>query len=265
MDLLFLSHLHVDHTNGLNQLLSSFKVREVILPYFPPIERLLIALSNINMPAWYYNFLADPVEFLVEREVDRVIVIGGERKREDNEGRVPPSELRPSSPPEGDFPVEINLEKLQSDEELKEEILKNDKNWQNYIDRQLLAKSHYGYILAAELWLFRLFNYKVPPSALQSFIKCLEKLKIDPRDSKEIKEIIRNRSKLKKLKKCYKVIAKELNKDFNNSSLVVYHGPIGKIYVKGFIFLFYPLVAYATRSATDVVNLYFLVTDLDNF
>jgi|Deesub1362A_J573_1020465.scaffolds.fasta_scaffold00704_10 glyoxylase-like metal-dependent hydrolase (beta-lactamase superfamily II) len=125
INLLILSHLHADHTSGLNDLFHYFKVEEVVLPYFTPIERLLIALRTVNMPGWYYKFLADPVPFLMERGVERIIIIG---EREGGEEKAPPSEF----PPPGErISSGINIKKLPDDENLKRTVFENDTNWQD--------------------------------------------------------------------------------------------------------------------------------------
>ena len=235
INLLILSHLHVDHTSGINELLLHFKVQDVILPYFYPVERLLIALRRINMPSWYYEFLSNPVSFFMERGVERVIIIGGEKGGEEG---TPPSEIPPSLPPEGE-PPKIDIEKLPDDEKLKEEILRYDSNWQDYLNTQkLLVKNHNGYITVNGLWLFKFFNYKVPPQKLQAFERCINNLGIDPSNGRSIKEVIRNKGLLRILKNCYNRIASSLKRDFNNTSLVTYHGPIGKTKGRNKIYCF---------------------------
>ena len=49
VDLLILSHLHDDHVAGLNALLNNgISIDTTILPYLPPIERLMVALKKIT-------------------------------------------------------------------------------------------------------------------------------------------------------------------------------------------------------------------------
>lgn len=229
IDLLIISHLHSDHISGLNKLLNNFAIKDVILPYFPPVERLLIALRRTNMPAWYYVFLSDPVTYLLERGVERVIILGGEEGgREDR----PPEDI-PPSPPEGE--IKLNIEKLPDDKVLKKEISQNDENWNEYIGERLLIKNHNGYILALGLWIFRFFNYEIPPSVLHNFHVCISSQIINNED---IKRIIRDKNRLKALKSCYTAISKHLRNNLNNTSLVLYHGPVGNNEVETqFLFL----------------------------
>jgi len=72
VDLLILLHLHDDHVSGLNVLLNGISVDTVILPYLSPIERLMVALRRNDLPLWFYEFLADPVDFLLEKGVARI-------------------------------------------------------------------------------------------------------------------------------------------------------------------------------------------------
>ena len=241
IDLLIISHLHSDHVSGLNELFNNFTIKEVILPYFAPTERLLFALRRINMPAWYYEFLSDPVKYLFERKVERVIVLGGE---EGGEGSIPPEDLPPNSPSERESPIKLDIEKLPDDENLKEEITQRDINWKKYInEKKLLIKNHNGYILALGLWLFRFFNYKVSRSRLQNFRNCLKRKGLQVSNT-NIKKIIEDKRRLKNLKGCYSILGKHLKNDFNNTSLVLYHGPVGRPKSEISLLCFYPCYCY---------------------
>ncbi len=82
LDLLILSHFHDDHINGVKKLLAKTKgVREVILPYLYPAERLITAASyavrnNLDtLPGQYIDFLRDPVAFLTQEGAERITFI----------------------------------------------------------------------------------------------------------------------------------------------------------------------------------------------
>lgn len=64
LDLLILSHFDEDHISGLILLLSVFRVRRLVLPYYTPAERLLIFLSQGERVALLGRFLAGPVAFI---------------------------------------------------------------------------------------------------------------------------------------------------------------------------------------------------------
>ena len=88
----------------------------------------------------------------------------------------------------------------------------------------MLVKSHEGWMRVLGLWVFRFFNYKISSSVLQRFKMCLRKNLISITTNK-IKEVIKDKEQLRNLKSCYSVIKKSL-RDFNNTSLVLYHGPL---------------------------------------
>ena len=73
IDLLIISHLHNDHTIGLRNILRNIRVDTVVLPYMIPAERLVLALKKIKLPTWYFEFLADPIEFLINQGVKKII------------------------------------------------------------------------------------------------------------------------------------------------------------------------------------------------
>ena len=179
----------------------------VILPYLSPIERLMVALRNVNLPQWLYDFWSDPITFLIEKGVNRVILVGG------HEPYSPPNEGTPSED-EG-----LDLSKMPEDERLKEEVIKNEEQLKRFFDsKKLLAKNHRGYVTAKRIWFFRFFNCRVKDSNMSSFIQCINSIiqSYDPI------RIIRSKSLLRRLKNCYR----SLHGDFNDTSLIVYHAPI---------------------------------------
>jgi len=181
LDLLILSHLHADHVNGLSELLGGLKVKEVIMPYFTPLERLIIGISNLRQPSWFYEFLAEPVPFLLKRGVERVTIIGGEKGN--------PEEI----PPEGkEYENKMKLEDLPDDKSLKEKIEQGEsENWREALrNKRLLVKSHERSLPCMGVWMFRFFNYRVPSPAIENF---RERLKDNSGELMNIKEILQDR------------------------------------------------------------------------
>lgn len=86
---LFLSHLHHDHVSGLEALLASIKVNYVIMPYLSPWERLLLAVMvsdrSLKISPWYLDLLRDPIEFLIERGVENIIIVTSEESKGNGE------------------------------------------------------------------------------------------------------------------------------------------------------------------------------------
>ena len=68
IDLLIISHFDFDHISGMKDLLDHMYLRKIILPYIDFGEMLMLLLDKKNnVPEnvnWYYEFLANPVQFL---------------------------------------------------------------------------------------------------------------------------------------------------------------------------------------------------------
>ncbi|MBU7030393.1 MAG: MBL fold metallo-hydrolase [Theionarchaea archaeon] len=251
IDLLVISHFHDDHTNGLQSLLRNITLNTVVLPYFTPIERLILAL-RADFPRWYYTFLRDPVFFFIERGAKKIIIISGD----EGERGAPPIEI-PSNPPEGDEstewmkkvdierkyfeeidPRKLDIRKMDfkrldiegmrtgKDKELEDAILESDPGWKKFIGKELLVKNHDKWIKVSGVWMFRFFNCKLKKEKekLDEFKTCLKKKKIDPSNPDSIKDAIIKDSLRKKIRECYD---ETLDESLNNTSLMVYHGPLG--------------------------------------
>lgn len=68
-DVVYLSHFHDDHVNGVPQLVRDAGVRRFVIPLVPPAERLLAFAASSGppgdpdpgAPGWYEGFIVDPV------------------------------------------------------------------------------------------------------------------------------------------------------------------------------------------------------------
>jgi len=216
LDLLILSHLHEDHIAGLNTLFKRPKVsvNTAVLPYLPPIERLMIALINIRLPRWFYRFWADPVHFLIEKGVERVLLLGGSEAN-------PPDDLRSERRFENEE-ERLDISEMPDDDLLLNEVIEKDGQWKKLLDqRKLLTKSHNGYMylqVPRGLWVFRFFNCRVKDSKMNQFERCVKQMA----KGISLTNVIQDRSKLQQLRKCYM----KLQKNFNDTSVVVYHASI---------------------------------------
>ena len=88
LDMLIISHLDVDHVNGLPLLLDhGMKAKTVFLPYLTPIERAIIAGgANEKAGHVYFELLADPIAFLEGRGVENIVFINGEGDEDPSDG-----------------------------------------------------------------------------------------------------------------------------------------------------------------------------------
>jgi glyoxylase-like metal-dependent hydrolase (beta-lactamase superfamily II) len=78
-DLLFISHFHEDHVNGLKDLKKNgVRIRKMVVPYVDPVEWLLLLASTRNPSKWYTSFIADPYKWiLVNLNVEKLYVWKG--------------------------------------------------------------------------------------------------------------------------------------------------------------------------------------------
>ena len=104
LDLLFLSHFDNDHVNGIDLLLGTCAVEEVILPYLNEGDRLLVIGTELaagQLTENFRTFIADPVSWLQGRGVSRVTFV--RVRDEDDDGG--PELGGPSSDTQGELRV----------------------------------------------------------------------------------------------------------------------------------------------------------------
>jgi len=236
LDMLVLSHIHNDHTNGIDDLLSQTTVDTVILPYLHPIRRVLYALEARTANDWYYDFLINPIKFLLEKGIDRVVVIGGyesvsrtHNDRDDNYRKEWPSNLT------------IDLESIPNNDKLFNKIKSEEKSGDYLYSSKFLVKQHAEDIRLSNHWVFRFYNIPVTSKKLEDFRDCLEDKDINTNSLRSIIEDIREgernqNNKQKKLRECYKKIRSKVNP----TSLCLYHSPINRSKAKTYFpyFLF---------------------------
>ncbi len=232
LDLLIISHFHSDHINGLDYLLDKAKVDTVVIPYLSPVEILLYAIVNSRPPFppySYYEFLANPFEYLLEKGVNKIIVIG----RGDDDGYRGDDFVPPDVPMKPNEKFSFNYEKqgdLKGNEVVKKQ-LEDEYGIQELIDKdKIIPKSHYGYSISLGVCLFRFFNAR---KSIKNFEQKLNKLKKCIANEFGIENlsnsILRNESILNELRKkrnnkfrkCYKESFG--NDKLNLTSLVLYN------------------------------------------
>lgn len=77
-DVLFVSHLHADHINGIDRLQAMAPARTVVVPYLDTAERLLFVLSDFEQGTASrssLDYFEDPVAWWLSRGVERVIFL----------------------------------------------------------------------------------------------------------------------------------------------------------------------------------------------
>lgn len=96
LEALFVSHFHSDHVFGLDQLFAECRVKTAIIPYISPIQQMcLIARRSEARPPTVSDvqFIVDPVNWMTQRGVERVIVVtNGDDRPPFYGNHIPPSD-----------------------------------------------------------------------------------------------------------------------------------------------------------------------------
>ncbi|NPA72063.1 MAG: hypothetical protein GXO35_04465 [Gammaproteobacteria bacterium] len=256
LKLLVLSHLHNDHVNGLPAL-KSVLIDNVVLPYLFPYERLILASRYVSttrrkIADWYLRFLASPEKFLLdEMTVQNVSFIGGgtgwrermsadegwpstgdigERGEESIQPLEFPEHFGEDNLNEGNL-LSVNLKPLS--EATKEHLLQLESEWLKSLvsNGKVMLSSYDGYIawnmkMLKGKWLFAFFNHFVPQrQGLDAFRLCVQRKFRTASPMQIMQQLVNNPPSISKLRDCYKSLSNSL-KNFNNSSLIMYHGPI---------------------------------------
>jgi beta-lactamase superfamily II metal-dependent hydrolase len=250
LHLLTISHLHADHINGIPHLLEEFeRVKWVVIPYLTPFERLLVAIANINAPIWYFEFLSEPAEFLLKRNVERVVYIHPAGDNIPLEEKVYKNEEDSFV-----FPIDKELKDYQNGNGKNHLSPFNDRIYHKYSGTVKLYDSYCQ--INSAIWEFIFFNYKknIDKSLEVEFNKCIKGLTIYYND---FKKIITNQSLLKKIREnCYKQLIKKGGlKDENNTSLILFHRPLTYISRKSIHYEFIQL-ANACNSISNKISLW---------
>ncbi|CAF4075530.1 unnamed protein product [Rotaria sp. Silwood2] len=98
LNLLILSHFDADHVNGVFNLLGGIKCDRLVIPYYDPIERLLLAIINNDANDDYISMLQNPIDFFSgdRFNIDEIVIVGGPEENDSdqiiNPDRIPPKE-----------------------------------------------------------------------------------------------------------------------------------------------------------------------------
>ena len=207
INLLILTHLHVDHCNGVQYLLNKGIPDTIIMPYLYPEERLCLIINN-DMDEEELEFMAMPYTRILNLAKEKnpnakLILIRGN----------------------DDSNNEINLDNSTNDEsdvwgephEYSEEIMRLEDI--ESPDVQVLHANQKIIKFNDIIWIFKFFNLEADKNDVDVLKKIVGNL--------TAKDLYEN---INALKKQYKNIAKKLFNDFNNTSIVTYHAPLQNIY-----------------------------------
>lgn len=202
INILFISHFHEDHINQIDFLLDYCNVEKVIIPYMD-IESKIMAISDFY---YWSNVKFDDQKYL---ELERLILDPKMYFKEKVNSVVL---------------VNTYVEKINNDHNDHYYYYKNFVNTYNMNsgDRIYINIDNYGRNKSFNDWVFIPYNFK-SVSRTKILKKELDKMNIKIDDIENFKKSWnKNKSKLKK-------IYEKIGKNLNESSLVLYSGPMTTI------------------------------------
>lgn len=240
IDALFISHLHSDHVNGMDDLFSQAKVDTVYLPYLNSVERLLIVAQELASGklggSSYIELVLNPGRWFAERGTREVVfVLRGSKppKIETGSGNSPlPKDISPKElylKQKGDF-QEVSIE--QSSEEAGSESVNSgiasdmfgrDTRPSSMLDSQPVNIT----VLGTTVWQLITYVHE-EKSQISKFKKTVESTfsKSIPTDAQQLQQfcfsLLQSRSLRDDLQKCYE----KIRKDINLTSMSLYSGPL---------------------------------------
>lgn len=227
LDVLVLSHLDDDHVNCVKELLTDVLCKRIYIPYLTPIQRLFVAIKNNPKdtfnPNDFFNFIISPHDYLLSIEganIEKVIYVFGNQEGNFLSEEDFPRE--PIDPEKLDFKFKDSLENV-SKENYPDEIKEANNENLNKVE----FKKGNNTLNLGLIWEFYLYNIQADENKILQFESEIKKiLKIDTTDSfnnSHLKSLLSNEELIKRLRKVFKDIFKDLNK----TGLLVQHKPLG--------------------------------------
>lgn len=219
LDLLMISHFHADHVNGVFELLNGITCKNLIIPYYNPIELLLLTATSKSTNEEYFKFLKNPINYFLENNfnVERIILVGGPDYNDEIKEPINPDKIEPNENDDFDE-ITLNTDFLEDSEEIKifSKIEQDSGSKLNPLKVKILKEP---YRISIPFWEFLFYLKKHDDTFLIEKVTndinlLLEREKINLSDLFD-KEYIDD------IKKIYSLYFKD---DFNNTSLVTYHG-----------------------------------------
>ena len=184
IDILFISHFHTDHINGLNALKNRYHIKKVILPYCDEEARILVKINNfINDNNLDTSLIDDPIDFFRQTGKETSVIFIDPVEPREGVNLEETSDISTFIPPEG---KRIPSGKV---------FVSNLKDYQ---------------------WYFIPFNYK-QIERRNLFVKVLSDLGLTLNDIDTVERIVFN---IKKIKKAYQAV----EGDLNMNSMILFSG-----------------------------------------
>lgn len=244
LDLLVLSHLHFDHMAGIPELLRGMPVHFAVMPYLAPVERLFLASLQDDLEEWYTLALGDPTSYLLRNGVEKVVLLSPGNSaaidwpRRDNGNRTRDESLEGRPGDREAIPWRIDPEsfRLPEDRGALVRIRKTDPDVVRALDAgDAVLKSHRGHLAISNRWGFKFYTLPIEESML-TFLKDMAGELIGrsitddaPLTKAELVSILAEpdaASFLRSVADAAARASKQLRRNINNSSVLLYHAPI---------------------------------------
>ncbi len=233
IDLLFISHLDVDHINGIEALAAQVQINAVLLPCLDPLHLTLIgleALSAQGLRLSVRSFLKDPGGWFADRGIKQILYIP--RADSADEG-VPfnPDDLgREDIVSTGDNVIPRGPFTIRSEGAGPSKEIRAGAAQEKTLGGQTSITSGVGWANGSPCWLLVPYVHSFPDADIAAFRKLAGKLLPANFSSKalaskafidKLLKLLADENARKELKKCYRV----LSSDHNKISLSLFSGP----------------------------------------
>jgi len=217
LDLLILSHIDEDHVNGVKQLLTDVKCKQIYMPYLTPIQRLFIALRNeLDDTSDYIEFIISPHDYLFNiggEDIEIVYILGNQADELGGDNQEP-KEVEPEK-------IVLSLE--DPIEDIAESDLPTE--IEDGIKSRIKFTKGNKRIKLSLIWEFYFYNEPIDSNKMTLFENIIMRIFNTIDFSKtDLETILRDSKQTTKLRNIYKNT--KIFKNTNSTSLIVQHKPL---------------------------------------
>lgn len=207
---LFISHLHRDHISGLNKLFDYYDVKNVFIPFFSPEELLLLCVeNNINTSSELFSLYSNPLKYFEAKGVERIYLI------------LPNSSNNDLTENLDEHPEYSHVENTNMNI-----YYHNDAKLKLSSETAVYSVRNLSFIVRDACWEFRIYQDQdeKEQEKIREKIKTLYKNIINHDENIDFKVALDSEVFIEEAKKLYDKVKYSINQ----SSLLLYHGPLNK-------------------------------------